>query len=837
MTDYLQTAGADLPALARPARLLHRLLMRPINPGARAYHHPPPPRSLAARLPYPCILLLCLAITTPSRAAIVLEEITVTAEKRAEDVQDVGLSISAFGEDAMQRGGLDDVSRIELLVPGVNFAYTGNDAKFNVRGANSTNTFNDNGSIVGAYVDGVYKPRASQQSRAFFDVERIEFLKGPQGTLYGRNTFAGALNLHTNRPDLDGIAGRIEVGYERFNTTQFEGFVNLPVNDQLAVRLAGFVENGDGFVKNSAGPDVGAPDDQGVRLSVLYQPSDELEALLRYTRIRESGTSAGLFGYRNICRRTRADGITDPLGSVIDCQNPQNGSNGLPRGDTGPWDVAQDYVPPVDLDDDNITLEINWDAGPVLVKSITSYTDFKNLIGFDFDYSQTPFNVGGFDETAESFTQELQFTSDYDSPFQWTSGAYYSQDKTFFSFTIFNQTQENNTRPMVTGPDGMMFTLQNGTPIVSAATSLNGAFADSQWIEIDTFGLYLQGEFSVLENLRLIGGARYNYEKKKLTGGGSNFTANGPVTTLFSNGDSPLVVPAFSRDVFAYNRSATGANSVSPSFNNVSWKAGLEYDLPDYDALIYFTASTGFLSGAVNNNGTFTDEQESQLYEIGLKSTLLDGSMRFNISAHYTEYTNLLAQFQVLNVETGNVITNSRNGGEIDAWGIELDTIYNPTENMTLTASAAYLNAEFGTFGQTNPYQLFGGDTDSFINVEGETPGWSPEFTVTLSAAYEVALGGDNGTLTPYVQFYYSDGYNTSNLLAIDPSHEQSSFTKTDLRLIWRSPSQRYSLEGFVENIEDEAVLSRGNNGSDDNVQTGYLYPRNFGVRFAASWD
>ena len=125
----------------------------------------------------------------------VIEEIVVTAEKRAESLQDVSISVTAFDEEVLALGGIDDVSRLELLVPGLNYAFAGNDAKFNVRGANSSNTFGDNASIVGAFVDGVYQARASQQTRAFFDVSSVEFLRGPQGTLYGRNTFAGALNV------------------------------------------------------------------------------------------------------------------------------------------------------------------------------------------------------------------------------------------------------------------------------------------------------------------------------------------------------------------------------------------------------------------------------------------------------------------------------------------------------------------------------------------------------------------------------------------------------------------------------------------------------------------
>ena len=789
-----------------------------------------PPRASLA------VSLATLGLALPLEALAVIEEIVVTAEKRAESVQDVSLSVSAFDERAMEQGGISDVSRIELLVPGVNFAFAGNDAKFNVRGANSTNTFNDNGSIVGTFVDGVYKPRASQQTRAFFDVERIEFLKGPQGTLYGRNTFAGALNLYTNRPDLDGVYGGINGSFERFSTVRLEGFLNLPVSEDFGLRVAAFTEDGDGHIQNRAGPDMGAANDDGFRISALWQPSDTFEALLRVSNITENGTTAGLFGYTNICRNVTPEGITDPFGTVRDCQNPQNGSSGLPRGDTlGPWEISQDFVPNADVAEDNVTLELNFDTAAVAVKSITSYTDFENLIGFDFDYSQNPFNRGWFDERAESFTQEIQISSNGDGPFQWTSGAYYSNDETFFSFTIFNQTVENNTRGTVIGPGGMSFDLLDGTPLVSNATSINGFFGSSQLIDIDTLGLYAQGEYSLSDSLRLIAGLRFNDESKDLKGGGSNFTAGeAPVTVLIPAGAAPLIIPDHPLQVFGYNLDASGANAFGESFDNFTWKAGVEYDLADQDAMLYFTASTGFLSGSVNSDGSSTDEQESELFEFGIKSTWLEGTLLLNAAAHYTEYSNLLTQFQV---PIGGIVqTFSQNGGEIDAMGIELDGIYNPVDELTIGFSAAFLDSEFGVFGQVNPYQLLNGQVQSFVDVNGETPGWSPDFTATISGSYEFDLG-DNGTLTPYLQFYSSDGYNTGNLLSIDPNHAQDSFTKTDFRLTWRSLDEKYSIEGFVENIEDEAVLARGNNGGDDNVQTGYLYPRNYGVRFKVRWE
>ena len=767
-----------------------------------------------------------------------IEEITVTAERREESLQDVGLSVTAFDESGLAARGIGDVSRLEFAVPGVNFAYAGNDAKFNVRGANSTNTFRDNASIGGTYVDGVYKPRASQQTRAFFDVQRVEFLKGPQGTLYGRNTFAGALNLYTNRPDLAGTSGGIDLGISSFSTYKAEGFYNQPLSDNFGIRIAGMYENGDGYIENDSGPNMGAQDDIAFRLSALWQPSDATEVLLRVSGAEETGTIAGLFGYKNICRNVTSQGLTDAFGPVQDCLSPMPGSAGtIPLNQLGPWDISQDFVPDGDLSDFNATLEINWDFASVSLKSITSYTDFKNLIGFDFDYSSAPHTRGWFDEEAESWSQELQLNSRFDGPFQFTSGIYYGEDESYFSFTIFDHTVENTNRPTVTGPGGMDFTVLTGTPIVDTTTSMGGFFGDAGVTEAEALGVFAQGEFSVSDAFRIIAGVRYSDESKNTFGGGSNFTANGPVTVLLPAGSAPNPVPSHPDEVFAINLGASGALSGEDSWDSTDWRFGLEWDVSD-TAMLYLTAGTGFLSGASNASAaTFTDQQESELIEVGLKSTLADGRLLFNVAAHMTDYTNLLAQFQTINPVTMTVQTQTRNGGEIEATGLEIESVWVPVDNFQLGLNVSLLDSEFGEFGQVYTYQLFNGQpADSFVDANGLTTPWSPEYTVSLSATYDVDLG-DNGILTPSIQHFASDGYNTSNLWAGDLNHQQDSFGKTDVRVTWMSADERYSVSAFVENIEDEEVLARGNNGGSDNVQTGYLYPRNWGVRFKVRWE
>ena len=802
-------------------------------------------RSTQALL-YGCLLTGGAIFAPLSIAQQTIEEVVVTAEKREESLQDVSLSVTAFNEELLRLGGIDDVSRLEFLVPGLNYAFAGNDAKFNVRGANSTNTFGDNSSIVGAFVDGVYQARASQQTRAFFDVSSVEFLRGPQGTLYGRNTFAGALNVYTNRPDTEEFSGKVGLSHQSFDRNRMDVAVNLPLSGVLAIRLAGFFDNSDGFIKNDAGPDVGAQDDFGYRVSVLYQPVEQLEILARYTNVRESGNEAGLFGHTFNCRNETTNGLTDPFGEVRNCENPVRGSgargvasNG-PNGD--PWRISQDYVRPVELEDETTSLQVAYNAESVSLKYIGSINRYTNDINFDFDFSPTPNSNGGYLEASKGSSHEFQVSSANEARVQWTAGVYYSQLEDRSSFYIYQQTvRDDSTREEIVDPNDPMemITLLQGTDILPGApTNINGFFADSAVIETDYFGLYAQGEFSILDNLRIIAGLRYNEEKKALSCGGSNFTGdlneNGTTDRVVNvaegvAGSSPLTLPENAMDVFTYNCNASDVVTTvggDASYDNITWRAGVEFDLTE-DVMLYVSGSSGYLSGAVSTSST-TDEQKSQVIELGFRSILLNQTLQFNGALHITKYTNLLTQRQ--REEGGIAVTFSDNGGDIEAVGIELDAIL-LLGKWTLSGNLAYLKSEFGTYGQSNPYQLYQGELRPFIDQNGETTPWSPEITLTASVAYRFDLGV-RGSLTPYIQHYHSGGYNTSNLLATDPSHDQGAYSKTDFRLIWESVDYKYSVELFAENLQDNAVLARGNNNSDDIVQTSYLYPRNFGVKF-----
>ncbi|MEO1425829.1 MAG: hypothetical protein AAFU58_03460, partial [Pseudomonadota bacterium] len=177
-------------------------------------------------------------------------------------------------------------------------------------------------------------------------------------------------------------------------------------------------------------------------MTALWAPTDNFDATLRLSHTEKSGRPAGLFGYTFLCRNVTQSGHTDPLGSQEDCANPNVGTSGQPNAnDLGPYQVNQDFVPDQENREQVVSLELNADLGAILFKSVTSYTDFDNNLGFDFDFSPTPFQAGGFNEEASYFTQEIQFNTQFDGPIELTTGAYFSADETNFNFYIYNQRQ------------------------------------------------------------------------------------------------------------------------------------------------------------------------------------------------------------------------------------------------------------------------------------------------------------------------------------------------------------------------------------------------------------
>ncbi len=774
-----------------------------------------------------------------------LEDIIVTAQKRAENIQDVSLSIQAITAEGLVRSGVSDVTRIDLIAPGVTFARYGADSKISVRGANSNNTFLDSSPSVGVFVDGVYRPRAAQQTRAFFDVQRLEILKGPQGTLYGRNTLAGAVNLWTNNPSVKDFQVGMTAQYARFNTVKAEGYVNVPLSEQFAVRIAGLIERGDGYVNNLAGEDIGNPDTVSVRGSLRYESSGGSDITLKVTNIRERGNVAGLFALTGTCRNITSLGLTDPYGTLLDCRNPRRGSAGSANfSTTDRLTIRKNFVHEDRIDEFNATLEANFPLGADFnLKSISSYTNFKLDVGQDGDFSEIQHSLDFLRERVKSYTTELQLSGQIDR-FKFTAGGYLSRDEIDFLSASIRATRDINNatiRPLVVVPNFPTFSLPilNPTPLAGTTIDLGDPAVvgrqgqnsnNFQFTRTTSLGLFGQASFELTDGFRVVGGVRYSSDKK------SSIDYGGPLsnTTLqgvqFPN-SAPLTIDGFSTSLsFVTSRQ-------NRTYSNVTWRGALEYDV-NPDVLLFAQVATGFLSGSLATAGINTDDQKSINYEAGIKSRFFDNKLQFNASVFHTRYKNLITSFQRPN-NSGGVDTISSNGGDIKATGAEAVIEARPVENLRLTVAVSILDSKFGTFNVLAPHQLVNGNPTTagrFVNLSGTTSQFAPKFTGSFIGAYDIDLGSA-GKLTPQVQFYYSGRYSAQTQLSfIDPAGLQPAFTKTDLRLSWNSADERFGIDAYVENLENEIVNLRTTYGGDGIEQVTWGYPRSYGIRLRAKF-
>ena len=782
-----------------------------------------------------------------STAAGGLEEIIVTAQKRAENIQSVSLSIQAITAEGLAKAGITDVSRIELITPGLTFAFGGNDAKIAIRGANSNATFQDNSSVVGVFVDGVYKPRASQQTRAFFDVARLEVLKGPQGTLYGRNTLAGAINLYTSAPSLKGLEAAVTATYQRFNYLRNEGYINAPLSDTFAIRLAGLYERSDGYVQNDAGGNIGTKDTVSVRGSAFWRPTENFDATLRVTNVRERGNASGLFATNGTCRTINAQGLTDAAGTILDCRNPRRGAAGTRNFDlANPLKVSKDFVNKDHLDEFNTTLELNFSLGDTFgIKSITSYTDYKSELGQDGDFSRVQHQIDWFVENARSYTQELQFSTRGTSPLQATAGLYASKDKVFFGGGTVRLTRDDQSvRPTATTLDGLVRPVLIATPVINPRIDLGSPTARNaggfltregqssntfQYIDIDTYGIFGQATYAITPAFRVVGGIRYASEKKSAI----NFGGAGAFTT-YQGEQFPLSAPT-NADGFSRDKSLA-TNRAGKTFKKTTWRGAVEYDVSD-KILLYANASTGFLSGSINSAGAITAQQTSINYEAGIKSRFLDNRAQLNAAVYRTKYSDLATTFQVPSA-SGGVDTLSATGGKINVTGFEaiLDVV--PVDNLRLTFSMSYIDAKYGVFNQLVSGQTLrglAGGTARTAMLEGIRPPYTPKFTGTFIGSYDFDLGSA-GKITPQIQLFYSDSYFAHGNLPFNLAGFQKHYTKTDLRLSYTTANERFGIEIFGENLENEIVNQRTQSGGDGIEQASWGYPANYGVRLKAKF-
>jgi outer membrane receptor protein involved in Fe transport len=721
---------------------------------------------------------------------LILEEVIVTASKRETALQDLSMSVTAISMEALQRAEITDISRLDTMVPGLQFASSGNEVRLALRGTRQNNVGTEGEQAVGIFEDGVYVPTSTQAMGSYLDINRIEVLRGPQGTLYGRNTFGGTINIITNDPQVEDFYGNVMALYGDYNRVKLEGVVNIPIGEKFALRLAALSDNHDGYIINTWIPgtsdDLNDRDDTVIRLGAKWFATENFTAKLKVTYNDRESNGSAIWGYQQI--GGYIDGEFFP-GNHIPIE-PEKTEN----SDQGPWRIARDQESMADIENNVYTLNLDWDFPDfATLRFIGNITEMDGVQNYDPDYSDggDSLNAGftGWISSQDTWSTELQLVSNTDGRIDWMAGLYY-----------YDQTATWN-----------WLDLEDGVFSVPHWDTTGDYLSDS-------FGVFANATFSVSERTRLIGGLRYAEDSKKQK------------DLLDWSVWPPVGIPG------------SGAEG---EWDKLLWKAGIEFDINE-DMMTYFTASTGYRAGGINpaieGVPLIYDPESLLAWEVGLKSVLLDGGMTLNIAAYYNDFSDMQAQsFQ--SIDGGTVFEFTENGGAVDVTGIEVEMNWVPggDSNWNVGAQLALMNAEFGeyTIGKIFGVGDLGGRQDldnpdePALNLRGMSPAMSPDFTLGSQVSYNWALD-NNSVITPYVQLYYSDSYYGFDLNM--PGNKQDSYARWDLRLMWDSPSGAIHLNAFVLNATDEEVFTRalifnpGGAPELGSIQTNWNNPRTWGV-------
>jgi iron complex outermembrane receptor protein len=693
----------------------------------------------------PVAAFVCLALSvwsapswaqsaTPADTAK-LDTVIVTANRRLEDQQKVSVSVTSLNAATLADRNVTDVSQLEALVPGFTFGRSGADARPALRGVRTENVAVNADTTIGYFVDGVYKSRAQQAMLGFTDVSRVEVMRGPQGTLFGRNTFGGSVVISTAAPEIGFNGGSLSASLGSYGRGRAEGIFNASLNDASAVRLVAVVDQAEPWVRNGFNADAGLFDQNlaYLRGSVLIKPTRELEAVLRLDATRQSGKGGSAFGYKMAgtyvhaasCQQlfNAAPTLINSRGGnrdgVNDCTRTQGAGGGTGASAIGtgvdlgipiyrPGDLAavdNDYRTALDLSDRSASLDVSYKLPVLTLKSITGYADFSAKRSSDSDFSASTIAVDEQTTTAKTFSQELQVLSATSSPLGYVAGVYFFKDK--LRGTFINQQLPRTIR----------------SSALSAPLSLpqNGAgFYDNQVPETESRAAYGQINYNLTPALTVTAGARYTRDLKSFKYANANsvlpLNASGAPDGTRIDLNTPL--PPSSAFGSASTTNCVGTNAVAgfncapgsnvvygatytdASFSKATGRVALDYQL-NRNQLLYATASTGFRSGGFNSGQvlegvrTFRPEEVTAL-ELGSKNRFLDNTFQLNLALFNNDYKDLQEQRQV---PVGNTtVSTIFNAAKARARGFEAELEWRLSRVSTVGGTLALLDAKYQSF-------------------------------------------------------------------------------------------------------------------------------------------
>ncbi len=683
-----------------------------------------------------------LVQTGPAAAQMMLEEITVTAQKREQGINDVGITVNAFTADMLDNMGVNSAEDMALMTPGLtitNTAATGVPI-YTIRGVGFSDYSTAASSTVGLYFDEVAIPYAVMSRGVLFDVERVEVLKGPQGDLYGRNTTAGQINFISRKPTEEFEAG-MTVEFSRFNVLDVEGFVSGPVADTVQARLATKVVQSNQGWQQSLTRDwdtLGRKDEVAVRGLVNMDISEQASLLLNLHWIRDKSDNVAPTAYdgRDVGFETAQQRPT--LGEVIYSL----GDNRL-----ADWTPGE-FRPRRDNELKGVSAKLDWDFDGISLTAISAYDKFEREEANDWDGAaiRDSNNINVTD--IEVFSQEIRLSSNNDSNFSWIAGVYYSWDEMSEDYNYFM--------------NDSFFALALGI------TELDTRY-DQTTESMAAFG-HVEWQFA--EQFRLTVGARYTEEDREWSG--CTYDRNGTLAAAGNNILTPFLIipaglpapdPVAPGDCVVYNDIPGSENfgqyavfSDAISTNKWMWKSTLDYT-PTDDLLVYGTVSKGFKSGGFNGANANTHSQlvpygpEDLLsFELGVKSTLDEGRMQLNAALFYYDYEDKQEQGTAVTF-VGN-ISGLTNVPQSKIKGGEVEMRWLVADGLTLDFGAAYLDTEITEWEAVSTDSVFP-DVITF-DASGLELANAPEWQFNGTATYEWTLN-DNLLMMIAADLIYKD--------------------------------------------------------------------------------
>jgi iron complex outermembrane receptor protein len=743
-----------------------------------------------------------------SGASEILEELVVTARRREEGLQNAPIAISAYTGETLEYRGVTKLDEITRFVPNLtiennpSFGGASNSAAIYIRGIGQKEFLPTSEPGVGLYVDGVYIARSVGAILDLIDIERLEVLRGPQGTLFGRNTIGGAINITTVTPEPgDEFGGEIGAAYGTDDRINLRGALNIPMGDTLAARVSVASFQQDGYVDRSDGIDLGDDDTITGRLAVAWRPSDRLSLDFRLdaTRDKENGPAMELLGI-DFTDLSQLNGLvaavpppmafvhnitTAAVGPGQPCAATDAAGNGITSNPNSPncydnryvgKDGKNDGTAPAKSESDvlGLSADISYEINDNLtLRSITAWRDLDSEFARDGDHS--PHRISQFQDTLEQtqFTQELQLLGTYER-MNWIAGIYY-----------FAEDGDNENT--------LDFTISN--------------FRSGGEFDNKSMAAFAQLTYDFTDQLHLTVGGRYTDESKKFH----------PDQVIYQNyyaGISQVLPPGHPLAALDAPFLQAGTRILPDlekelEINEFTPMVNLSYDFAD-NIMAYATYSEGFKSGGFTQRvfppviPPFTappgtpdidliptyDPEFVDVYELGFKSTLLDGRMRFNGAIFHTDYDDL--QVQVFD----SVAPVTENIGSASIDGVELEMQTAPGDGWLVEASLSWLDAGYDEIG--TDLTLIGSDNE-FERV--------PEWASSVGVSKEFMLN-EMGSLVVRVDWSYrddtyNDAYNTE-ILKTDAYH------LWDASVRWTNTQEDLSVILSGRNLGDEEFLVTG---------------------------